>query len=231
MPVMNEQQDDLNELYRKVFQGVASPGDKEKLVQWLAGLDMPREDISEATLADEQRRSRLALHQRFNGRQARVRPFRPWMAAASVAAVLLTWLAVWKINSRPAVKIPGTQYADIYTKAGERKIVTLQDSSRIVLNSGTHLRYPLNAGNQAREVYLEGQAYFDVRPDNEQPFVVYAGQLEVRVLGTTFDVSNYTEDKDAAVTVASGKVAVALPAAAAHTLTPGEQLTYDKQNG
>ncbi|WP_162946338.1 FecR family protein [Chitinophaga barathri] len=228
---MNDQQDDLNELYRKVFQGSASPGDKEKLVQWMAGLDIRREDISEATLADEQRRSRLALHERFNGQQARVRHLRPWMAAASVAAVLLGGLLVWKINFRPPAKVPDIRYADIYTKAGERKMVTLQDSSRIVLNSSTHLRYPLNAGNQARKVYLEGQAYFDVRHDNGQPFIVYAGKLEVRVLGTSFDVSNYTEDKDASVTVASGKVAVAVPAAAAHTLLPGEQLTYDKKNG
>ncbi len=92
-------------------------------------------------------------------------------------------------------------------KGGEYALI-LSDGSRVWLNAESVLRYPVKFCSGTREVYLEGEAYFEVASDKEHPFIVHMGQKSVNVLGTVFNVSAYPSDSYWHVTLVSGKVGV-----------------------
>lgn len=87
-----------------------------------------------------------------------------------------------------------------------RKI--LPDSSIVWLNAGSHLRFVDNVVKKKREVYLEGEAYFDVRKEASRPFVVHAGNVIIRVLGTEFNIKAYNDENRIETTLINGKIQV-----------------------
>lgn len=88
----------------------------------------------------------------------------------------------------------------------------LEDGTEIWLNSESKLVYPEAFTGKTREVYLEGEAYFDVAEDAACPFIVHSGGLYAKVLGTSFGVTNYTEENTMSLTLVSGKVQTEFPA-------------------
>lgn len=112
----------------------------------------------------------------------------------------------------------------------------LEDGTQVWLNAGSRLVYPAAFGNKKREVFLEGEAYFDVQQDAERPFSVYAADMKIGVLGTTFNVSAYKDDAFSQVVLASGSVRLEAfrgPGVkqAAVQLTPGNRVLYAGNNG
>lgn len=89
---------------------------------------------------------------------------------------------------------------------GKRTRITLSDNSTIWLNSGSKLIYPARFGQDKREVYLEGEAIFEVSHDAAHPFYVSTRDLEVKVLGTVFNVSAYADDATTNTILESGSV-------------------------
>lgn len=116
---------------------------------------------------------------------------------------------------------------------GKRYHLRLSDGTLVFLNSGSHLRFPVNLKRQAsREVYLSGEAYFEVSKDSLHPFIVHADEIiHVRVLGTHFDVRAYPDDAAIKTSLAEGKVEVSLMAAPATNaiLIPGQAATWAKE--
>jgi transmembrane sensor len=100
------------------------------------------------------------------------------------------------------------QYAEIDVTYGQTNHLTLFDGTEVWLNSGTKFRYPnrFNAGE--RKVYVEGEAFFKVTPNKKLPFKVQAGEMEVEVLGTSFNVSAYADDSAQSVVLVEGKVQI-----------------------
>ncbi|MEX0906528.1 MAG: FecR domain-containing protein [Balneolaceae bacterium] len=94
------------------------------------------------------------------------------------------------------------------TERGEKARVTFSDGTKVTLNSASTIRFPQEFHGPKREVYLEGEAYFEVAHDAEHPFIVYAQDAEVKVLGTEFNVRGWSEDSAVQVAVREGKVAV-----------------------
>ena len=92
---------------------------------------------------------------------------------------------------------------------GNQGTLILKDGTRITINGGSELRYPENFEGTERLVYLrEGEAYFDVAKDVSHPFIVKTPQVRVRVLGTSFSVRDYRDERHASVSVNSGKIAL-----------------------
>lgn len=91
--------------------------------------------------------------------------------------------------------------------SGEFQIV-LSDGTRVWLNAGTKFTYPINFAKNKREVYLDGEAYFDVVEDPKKTFVVHVNGMEVNVLGTSFNLKSFVEDKQTIVTLLKGKVEI-----------------------
>jgi ferric-dicitrate binding protein FerR (iron transport regulator) len=97
---------------------------------------------------------------------------------------------------------------EVATKLGERATIRLVDGTRITLNVDSRLRYAQSYGVSARDVYLDGEAYFDVTHDVAKPFVVHTRAGLAEDLGTAFAVRAYTEDSSTQVVVTSGRVAL-----------------------
>lgn len=93
------------------------------------------------------------------------------------------------------------------TAVGQQVTVTLDDGTVVKLAPDTRLRYTYDNIRSRRDVYLNGEAYFDVVTDNKSPFTVFAGNTSTQVLGTSFGVRNYQGDSVTHVYVESGRVA------------------------
>ena len=86
--------------------------------------------------------------------------------------------------------------------------IELADGSVVTLNHGSYLHYPEKFSGKLREVSLDGEAFFEVKPDREQPFLIHAGKADIQVLGTTFNVNAYPQNTVISVVVQTGRVQV-----------------------
>ena len=106
----------------------------------------------------------------------------------------------------------------------------LSDNTRVYLNAGSSLRYPVKFTGEIREVFLTGEGYFEVMKDADHPFVVNAGEIDVRVLGTSFNVNAYPDNGTIETTLVEGKVRVEHEEKE-QVLDPGMQLVFDRASG
>lgn len=117
-------------------------------------------------------------------------------------------------------------YNTIQTSKGMEYPLRLADGTKIYINSESRLRFPVSFRARERVVELEGEAFFEVAKDPSHPFIVKSGNLEVRVLGTQFNLKSYSDDKLIVTTLVEGSLMVN-----SHKLSPGEQLNYSKNTG
>lgn len=125
------------------------------------------------------------------------------------------------------------QFNMLIVPYGKRSVLTLADGTRIWLNSGSKLVYPSRFDERMREVYLEGQAFFSVTHAEDVPFYVHTKDMEVKVLGTEFDVSAYDDDPYTATVLAKGSVELttqrqALFGSKKTKITPGTRAVFDQ---
>lgn len=114
---------------------------------------------------------------------------------------------------------------------GQRVSLTLSDGTKVWLNSHSKFIYPTRFSSKNRDVELEGEGFFEVARNEKVPFIVHADLLQVKVLGTKFNVKVYNEEP-AEITLAEGKVEVATNDNDHKvTLRPNEQVTYSRKNG
>lgn len=119
-------------------------------------------------------------------------------------------------------------YHTLKVPRGGEYILMLSDSTEVYLNADTRLRYPVSFQGKERKVYLSGEAYFKVKKDERKPFIVEAEHVEVKVLGTTFNVRAYGDEQEIQTTLESGKVLVSA-AGQRVNLVPGKQAVFNKQ--
>ncbi len=128
--------------------------------------------------------------------------------AAAVIGFLIGiyYLSLHYLNSKNNY----SQLALVESKSNSGEVITIQlaDSSLIYLNAKSKLKYPTNFKNKTREVYLEGEAFFDIKHKANQPFIVHTEKLTIQVLGTSFDIKTFKNEKEVSVSVASGLVGV-----------------------
>lgn len=94
----------------------------------------------------------------------------------------------------------------ITTPPGVKSQAQLPDGTRVWLNSGTSLNFPLSFSEGTRNVKLLGEAFFDVAKDEKRPFIVGLGKINIEVVGTKFNVINYEKEEETEIVLASGKV-------------------------
>jgi len=98
------------------------------------------------------------------------------------------------------------RHNEVLVPYGKRSKITLADSTIVWLNAGSRLAFPTVFDKHSREVFLEGQAYFEVTRNEKQPFIVHALEIQVEVLGTCFDVMAYTSDDKIQTVLVEGSV-------------------------
>ena len=113
---------------------------------------------------------------------------------------------------------------------GKSSEIILADGSHIWLNAGSRLSYPSEFRGNSREVYLTGEAFFEVSHNPSKPFYVITPEVKIKVIGTSFNVSAYPDEQTVETVLVSGKVTAGKNRLLAGTidLAPGERLTYDK---
>lgn len=150
---------------------------------------------------------------------------RRWMAAASIILLLVTASLFFLLNNREdkdsfASFIPRNTL--VHSNPGSMpKTVALEDGSIVTLQPGSSLHYPKAFASDKREVYLEGEAFFEVAKNPRQPFLVYYNDIVTKVLGTSFTINTNSKTGNIEVAVSTGKVQV----------YENEHLSKDKNTG
>ncbi|HEY9258109.1 FecR family protein [Chitinophaga sp.] len=111
----------------------------------------------------------------------------------------------------------------LYVPRGKKIRIELSDGTGVWVNADSKLVYPSAFAGNTREVWIQGEAYFEVAPNAQQAFVVHAGSANVQVLGTAFNISTY---EDIQTTLINGKVSASAGNEKV-VLSPGEQASYD----
>ncbi len=98
-------------------------------------------------------------------------------------------------------------FNELLTPRGGGYKLQLADGTSVWLNAGSSLRFPVSFSDTTRQVFLEGEAYFEVSHDGK-PFIVSSGEMDIRVLGTSFNVSAFSDESEFKTTLVEGKVSV-----------------------
>lgn len=150
-----------------------------------------------------------------------IRKFYTGLAAASVALVLIFSGLLYVLTAHSDLN-----HTQTYTSINGKSKISLPDGSTVWLHSNTTLTYMAEKEDQKREVKLDGEAYFDIKHDEEKPFYVKAGDVSVRVLGTEFNVNAYGDNEDIEVSLHEGSVAM-MANNKTVKLRPGEEGKFD----
>ncbi|MCK0144383.1 FecR domain-containing protein [Arenibacter sp. F26102] len=125
-------------------------------------------------------------------------------------------------------------YNTLHIPYGRQFDLVLSDGTKVKMNSGSSIRYPVNfLAGEERKVFLKGEAYFDVAKDKAHPFIVNADEMNIKVLGTQFNLSFYPEDEDISTVLVEGAVVLYKEGAdlktnSASQLVPGQSAEWNK---
>lgn len=136
---------------------------------------------------------------------------------------------VYKDNEKENI-IATKDFNTLVVGTGQRSVITLPDSTKVWLNSGSRLTYPSKFARDSRDVYLEGEAYFDVTHDVNHPFYVRSKEMSIKVLGTEFYVSSNHDSEDNYAVLVNGSIAFSTGSWFNKTeakLVPGERINYN----
>jgi ferric-dicitrate binding protein FerR (iron transport regulator) len=150
------------------------------------------------------------------------------LALSFMLAVSLNYLNVPKV---PTLSEAPIEYQEHIAPPGVKSNLTLMDGSKVVLNSGSSLKYAKNFKSDLREIELIGEAYFEVTKDPNRPFIVRTGQVSTQVLGTSFNIKAF-ENEVLKISLFTGKVEVAMDLEIPQkiSLVPGESLSFKADN-
>lgn len=229
---MNIDEQHFRRLLDAYLEGKASPAEKKLLDDFFDTYPQARPQSFGADVAAREAiwRKLAAKLPEPASKKSRVFSAASWysMAAAFALFVTASYFLIFKrldIGKKPEPVAVQTRQAT--THRGQKLKVELVDGSQVILNGNSKLEFPEQFNGSLREVYLEGEAFFEVAHDPAHPFIVHTREASTTVLGTTFNVK-LTEDQGTQITLVEGKVDVAtLPdkSATAHhiVLLPNQQ--------
>lgn len=111
-------------------------------------------------------------------------------------------------QSKKKLKLTPETMNKLVVPFGKRSNLTLADGTKICINSGTQVDFPSKFAGKTREIYVNGEIFIDVAEDLQKPFIVNTNEMNIRVYGTSFNVSAYNEDVSKTVVLVKGKVSV-----------------------
>lgn len=153
-----------------------------------------------------------------------------WLRAMiAIAACIVIFFVLYAVL--PSVRgwfLP-SKLMVIQALPSQKRQLTLSDGTQVWLNAGAIFQYAQTFSGKTREVYLTGEAYFDVKHNSAKPFIVHTGQVITTVLGTAFNIKAGKGTAQVVVTVTRGKVSVADGSHLLGYLTPNEQISYNTE--
>lgn len=143
--------------------------------------------------------------------------------AAMIILPLLSALMVYFLTSDPL----SGENVTITAPKGEKANITLADGSLVWINSGSTLTYHNDFNRKKRELFLDGEAYFEVAKDPKRPFIVHTRDMDIEALGTAFNVRAYLEEKHVSTILLKGKIKVDAQGQQ-RVLTENQRVVIDK---
>jgi len=236
--------DSINNLLKQYLDNTITKNDLEQLMYYISrasadeGLhqfmkaqwELEESDRSFDDLQSELLYQKITADPRFGDNETTTpKPIFPFSQFISIAAGLLLFLGIGFIAYRylktPALQ-PGIVYEEKTVPFGQKIQMQLTDGTVVWINSGSKLKFPTKFTGAKRELYLEGEAYFDVAHDASRPFIIHTGKVATQVLGTAFDIKAYGPS-EFDVTVTRGKVSVGLIDQQLGVLTSEQGLSYN----
>lgn len=217
---------EIHHIINKVLANSASKEEQNLLDNWLmenpenqASFDLKRQQWEEVLLvvdAEDKKRVFANIKNKINQdnklidfteRSSR-KPSRGWMrvAASVVSLISLGALSYYEISD-PFSHLNLVGYDLVEADAGVQKTQVLADGSTVYLNGDSRLKYKIDSDSEERNLYLEGEAFFDVARDETKPFVIGLEKSKVQVLGTSFNIQAYPDDEQISTSVLTGRVA------------------------
>ena len=132
-----------------------------------------------------------------------------WAAAACAAGIAAFFVFSGKLNGSAETPV-ASLVNEISTKPGSKSRVQLPDGTVVTLNAGSKLSYDKEYGKELREVSLTGEGFFEVTKMKEKPFIIHTSSINIKVLGTVFNVKAYPEDKKTETSLLSGSIEVTI---------------------
>lgn len=208
----------LSRIWKEKGQGVDDDGNARKLILKII-------DKAQAQADSEHSEEEMLIARRRSRRHRRM-----FFTTASAIFIITAGLFFWNNQKTDAdqAKKPET----LVVNKGSRSRFLLSDGTTVWLNAGSKLFYESDFSGATREVRLEGEAFFDVIKNPKKPFIVHASSIDIRVLGTAFNVKSYPEDKNVETTLYRGLVNVVRtgdPAKKIIRLIPNQKLVLPKQ--
>jgi ferric-dicitrate binding protein FerR (iron transport regulator) len=133
--------------------------------------------------------------------------FKYYWYAASVVVLISLSIILFKYHKPESPVTTAGQFLEVIVPNGQRSQLVLPDGTKVWLNSGSILKYPVDFANNNRKVYIEGEAFFNVQHDRNNPFLVQLKEkLCIKVLGTEFNVKSYSNEKTIETTLIKGSI-------------------------
>lgn len=177
------------------------------------------------------------LNQKYEGKKTDIFFLPTFKRIASIAAVLVIGMVsgIFLYNSffkySDSIK---DEVCEMITPLGAKSQILLPDGTQVWLNAGSKLSYKKSFNSKDRVVTLVGEAFFKVKTNKEKPFIVQTHRLNVKALGTTFNVKAYPEDKSVTATLVEGIIQVNGSTASSKafnvTLKPSQSITVDENS-
>lgn len=140
--------------------------------------------------------------------EGRKRSYLRYLAAAAVTGAIITTAYWWRPTA--GKQVTPAALSEVATRNGSRTSILLPDGSHVWLNAGSKLTYNKDFGNNNREVNLSGEAFFDVVKNAETPFIIHTTRMDVKVLGTRFNLKAYPGDQVTEATLIQGSIEASL---------------------
>lgn len=210
---------DRETLY-KFFEGTASYEEEVRIRQWMErSRENKREFLKERKMFDAMLLLGDEKTIEEKRRHASSRLSSLGTELIKMAAIVVATLGVSILYQIVSDKNEAAPMQSFYVPAGQRVRITLPDGTNVWLNARTKIVYPTVFGKSARQVTIDGGAYFDVAEDKKRPFIVETNKCDMEVLGTKFNVEGYSDKDDFEVTLMEGSVRVASHIGLRDTLT------------
>ena len=229
-------------LLLKYLSETANPEEKARVEAWLSEDVANKDTFLQVARIYHAHRTRQRIRRRDAG-QALIQLNhrmnrnlrRLFIRRIAVAASL--FIGLWGIGSmvwQNRQVEPAPQMITMSANAGMRTQLTLPDGTKVIMNAGSTLDYPLPFNKNERRIKLSGEAYFKVAHNTAQPFVVSAAddKMNIRVTGTSFNLQAYEKDSLARIALIEGSVQVSIQGQKENMpLTPLSMVTYDMKTG
>ncbi len=199
----------------KLIKGELSSEEEKKAVDWLFNNPKKRkqyEILKAKYVAESLRKNKSTVSTLVSNKKSPLKNVYRYAAVLAIVLTssLLTWHAINnELSNVPVSTDVSNSLVLVTTQKAEKKEIILEDSTKVILNSNSVLSYPKHFSGNTREVVIKGEAFFDVTENPERPFIVTTDNgMKIRVLGTSFNIKSYPEDKNVETTLVTGKVKV-----------------------